>query len=62
VDIFCDDVIFSAHQGNEMRIIFKEALTKYSVNHSRMLRYADRRRKKEHFNSYLDSITNLRQQ
>jgi hypothetical protein len=56
VDIFCDDVIFSAHQGNEMRIIFKEALTKYSVNQSRMLRYANRRRKKEHFKSYLDSI------
>jgi hypothetical protein len=62
VDIFCDDVVFSAQQGAEMRTIFKEALNKYSVNKNRMLRYADRRRKKESFNQYLDSITNLRQQ
>jgi hypothetical protein len=27
-----------------------------------MLRYADRRRKKESFTKYLNSITNLRQQ
>ena len=62
VDIFCDDVLFSAQQGGEMRTIFKEALNKYSVNENRMLRYADRRRKKESFNKYLSSITNLRQQ
>ena len=47
VDVFCDDVIFSAQQGSEMRTLFKEALSKYSVNENRMLRYADRRRKKE---------------
>ena len=62
VDIFCDDVIFSAQQGNEMRTFFKEALNKYSVNENRMLRYADRRRKKESFTQYLNSITNSRQQ
>lgn len=62
VDIYCDDVIFSAQQGAEMRTIFKEAFTKYTINQSRMLRYADRRRKKESFNEYINSITNLRQQ
>ena len=62
VDIFCDDIIFSAQQGSEMRTIFKEALSKYSINESRMFRYADRRRKKESFNKYLNSISNLRQQ
>ncbi len=62
VDVFCDDVIFSAQQGNEMRTLFKEALNKYSVNKNRMLRYADRRRKKESFTKYLNSISNLRQQ
>jgi len=61
VDVFCDDIVFSAQQGAEMRTIFKEALNKYSVNQSRMLRYADRRRKKESYNKYLNSITNLRQ-
>ena len=62
VDIFCDDIVFSAQQGSEMRTIFKEALSKYSINESRMFRYADRRRKKESFIKYLNSISNLRQQ
>jgi len=62
VDIFCDDVIFAAQQGSEMRIIFKEAMIKYSVNENRMLRYADRRREKDSFREYLNSISNLRQQ
>ena len=57
VDVFCDDVIFSAQQGSEMRTIFKEALSKYTINESRMMRYADRRRKKEHFREYLNSIS-----
>lgn len=58
VDIFCDEVIFSAQQGTEMRTIFKEAISKYTVNESRMLRYADRRRKKEVFKKYINSISN----
>ena len=67
VDIFCDEVIFSAQHGSEMRTIFKEAISKYVVNENRMLRYANRRRKKESFTKYWVSIpkdlgTNLRQQ
>jgi hypothetical protein len=60
VDIFCDNVIFSAQQGAEMRTIFKEAFTKYTINESRMYRYADRRRKKESFKKYMNSLANLR--
>lgn len=62
VDIFCDELLFSAQQGYEMRTIFEEAINKYSVSENRMLRYADRRRKKESFRNYLNSIPNLRQQ
>ncbi len=62
VDIFCDDVIFSAQQGAEKRTIFKEAFTKYTINQSKMLRYADRRRKKEELNQFVESISNLWQQ
>jgi len=62
VDVFCNDVLFSAQQDGEMRTLFREALNKYSVNENRMLRYADRRRKKESLTKYLYSITNLRQQ
>ena len=31
VDIFCDDIIFSAQQGPEMNNIFREAFRKYTV-------------------------------
>ncbi len=56
VDIFCDDIIFSAQQGSEMRNIFNEAFKKYSVNENRMLRYADRRRRKGNLIKYLKTI------
>jgi hypothetical protein len=66
VDIFCDDIIFSAQQGAEMRSIFKEAFIKYTINQSKMLRYANRRGKKEELNQFVISSqkdkTNLWQQ
>jgi hypothetical protein len=61
VDAFCDDVILSAQQGSEMRTIFQEAMNKYTVNENRMIRYADRRGKKESFMNYLESASDLRQ-
>jgi len=62
VDIFCDETLFAAQQGAEMRTIFNEALRKYTVNQNRMLRYADRRKRKNDFNNYLNTISNYRQQ
>lgn len=62
VDIFSDDVVFSAQQGAEMRTIFKNAFDKYTINQSKMLRYADRRRKKEELNHFVKTISNLWQQ
>jgi hypothetical protein len=62
VDIFCDDVIFLAQQGAEKRTIFKEAFIKYTINQSKMLRYADRRRKKEELNQFVKTISNIWQQ
>lgn len=61
VDIFCDETLFAAQQGAEMRTIFNEALGKYTVNQSKMLRYANRRKKKASFENYLSKITNYRQ-
>lgn len=61
VDLFCDDVIFSAQQGSEMRIIIGEAFTKYTLNQSKMFRYADRRGKKSGFGEFVKSIANFRQ-
>lgn len=62
VDIFCDNIIFSAQQGSEMSTIFKTAFSKYTINLSKMLRYANRRRKKENFITFINTISNLRQQ
>ncbi len=62
VDIFCDDVIFRTQQGAEMRTIFKEAFAKYTINQSKMLRYAGRRRKKEELTKFVKTISNLWQQ
>ena len=56
VDIFCDKDLFDVYQGNEMRTIFKEAMSKYTINMNRMIRYANRRGKKEKFIKYLNSV------
>jgi len=61
VDIFCDETLFAAQQGAEMRTIFNEALSKYTVNQNKMLRYADRRKRKNDFSNYLKTISNYRQ-
>lgn len=61
VDIFCDEVIFSAQQGSEMRTIFETVLTKYTVNQSKMFRYADRRGKKDNLIGFMDSLNDSRQ-
>jgi predicted transcriptional regulator of viral defense system len=53
VDVFCDDVIFSAQQGAEKLIIFEEAFNKYTINQSKMLRYADRRRRKKELSNLI---------
>jgi hypothetical protein len=59
VDIYCDSVIFSAQQGGEMRIIFEEAFSKYTVNHSKVLRYVNRRGKKAEFNEFVKTVATL---
>lgn len=62
VDIFCDETIFAAQQGREMQNIFTEAFNRYTIHESRMLRYADRRRRKESFDKYLNKVSKFRQQ
>lgn len=62
VDIFCDEIIFAGQQGKEMQTIFRSAFEKYSINENKMLRYSDRRNKKQAFNIYLNKISKFRQQ
>jgi len=61
VDIFCDEIIFAAQQGGEMQAIFRNAIEKYSINENKMIRYADRRGRKESFIIYLNKISKFRQ-
>lgn len=60
VDIFCDKIVFSAYQGNEMKTIFREAFNKYSINEGKLFRYANRRGKKEELKKYLRLINGNR--
>lgn len=56
VDIFCDKIVFLAYQGNEMKTIFTSAYNKYTINENKLLRYANRRGKKEQLQKYLKLI------
>ena len=56
VDIFCDKDLFFAFQGKELRTIMEEAFMKYSVNQNKIIRYANRRGKKEELINYLKQI------
>ena len=47
VDIFCDKDLFVAQQGSELNTIYQTAFDKYSINKSKLLRYAKRRGKNE---------------
>jgi len=53
VDIFCDRSIFNAQQGSELEQIFTEAFSKYSVNKTKLIRYASRRAKRKKMNEFL---------
>lgn len=46
VDLFCDDKLLQAYQGEELIIIFRNAFDEYKVNISRLLNYSRRRNRK----------------
>jgi hypothetical protein len=56
VDLFCDEMIFSAFQGNERSIIFKNAFNDYTLNQNKILRYAQRRGRRDDIKEYLDEL------
>ena len=45
VDIFCDRELFFFISGNELSNVYRYAYKKYTLNFSRMLTYAERRKK-----------------
>lgn len=46
VDLVYGKDLFYFYQGYELHNIFQQAFDKYTINESRLLRYADRRKKK----------------
>lgn len=56
VDIYCDEDLFFFYQGKEKRNIFNNAYEKYTINNTKLLRYASRRGRKEEIKNYLDKI------
>ena len=59
VDLFCDKNLYYFVQGNELFNIYKNAFDKYTINQSKLLRYADRRRKKKQIEEFIKSIFRL---
>lgn len=60
VDIFCDPE-FTFLAGRELRSIFVNALQKYIVNENRLLRYADRKGRKQDLIKYIYDSKFLKQ-
>jgi len=56
VDLYCDKNLYYFVQGNELLNIYKNAFNKYTINQSKLLRYADRRRKKKQIEDFIKSI------
>lgn len=46
VDLFCDKRLFKAYQGNELAHIYRNIFSQYSINITKLMRYAARRGKK----------------
>ncbi|MCU0434918.1 MAG: hypothetical protein MUC87_15790 [Bacteroidia bacterium] len=59
VDVFSNETLFAAYQGNEMLTIFKNAFSKYLIRESTLLRYAGRKGKREEIIEYLKKITDF---
>jgi len=55
VDLFAEEKLFYFYQGSEMKVIFENALKKYSINYTRLFSYAKRRTRKEQLKNYLNS-------
>ncbi len=53
VDLYCDEKIFFAFQGNQLNKIFEGAFEKYGINLSRLFNYAKRRSREESVKQFL---------
>ena len=56
VDLFCDKRLFKAYQGNELANIYRNAFGQYTINKTKLARYATRRGKKPEIEEFLKSL------
>jgi hypothetical protein len=56
VDLFCDTDLYKTYQGAEMKNIYKEVFSRYTINEKTLLRYANRRKRKKRLIQYLDRL------
>nr|MDA3793282.1 hypothetical protein [Elusimicrobiota bacterium] len=56
VDILAEKKLFYFLQGNELVTIYKNAFDKYTIQHSKLIRYAKRRGKEIEVNDILKQI------
>jgi hypothetical protein len=61
VDLFADPEFYYL-QGNEYRHIFENAISRYSINEDKLLRYAGRKGKKEEMQDFLKKIKDRHRQ
>ncbi len=59
VDLFCEDILFTAQQGSERATIFTNAFETYTINRSKLLRYATRRNQKKQITEFLNDLNIL---
>lgn len=55
VDFFCDPE-FKFLQGSELLVVYENAFSKYTVNQTKLLRYAARKGKKAEIESYIKKL------
>lgn len=53
VDIYCDDQIYYAFQGNQLLNIYRNAVNKYTLNFSKLFNYAKRRSREDEIKGLL---------
>lgn len=52
VDLFCDEKIYYMFHGNELKTIYRNAISDYAVNFTRLFNYAKRRRREKEIKEF----------
>jgi len=56
VDLFCDKRLFKVYQGNELMHIYQNVFSQYSINMTKLMRYASRRGKRPEIEEFVKSM------